>query len=622
MMERTAAENAESSACNAPINDRASSDADRQQSCQTPRLRDIIQAQSSRKRYPSDEPEVQRERNKKRKLQKTEKVKLRGRLEFPYETEEEKRELFNKLDLIKMKIGGGKLSKINTFEALQRVLDYYICQNYDNESIGESTENQHDQENDVPEYQYIGEQEASTEQLFVCTDFSLKRLVQQVNNHHVSCHKKLTVQNQGKMGHVLSTKLMCEDGHCMTWTSSPHVEGGKFLANIKVAHGFFTSGILPVQYERFCNAATVGVLGEKYLGEVQSIYGDIVKKLAEESQHDALLHEIGQTVLSSLSDNTDDDESTCDGGLDILTDARHCWRKNARFSDVVCLGDRTHKVLRVETISKNDDPCSQRHELLGVQRIYNYLDSVDCTVRTHAHDNNASVTKYIREEQPGTESSKDTWHATKGIARDAKKITAGPASQEGKTWHGELSDKAASIKTHSYWAMKNCEGNAQKLRENLENMTEHYKYNHANCHPLSNCRTKNPYLSSKQHLEDPVAITILTKFIKSMGIYKFAEQYRFCSDTHYVESFNNFLLQYHDKRIVFGESTYLLRINLAILDWNENIDRPKTSTRYRKDTKNPRRQVELPVHTKKTVDFKLSIWRCYLAKLYCAACTV
>ena len=56
-------------------------------------------------------------------------------------------------------------------------------------------------------------------------------------------------------------------------------------------------------------------------------------------------------------------------GITILTDARHCWRKNAKFSDVVCIGNATHKVLKISTITKENDPSSQRHELIGVKKI-------------------------------------------------------------------------------------------------------------------------------------------------------------------------------------------------------------------------------------------------------------
>ena len=118
---------------------------------------------------------------------------------------------------------------------------------------------------------------------------------------------------------------------------------------------------------------------------------------------------------------------------------------------------------------------------------------------------------------------------TKVIARGAKKITAGAQHSVGKTWHGELSDKAASIKTHVYWSMKNCDKDANKLRANLDNIVEHYKQNHENCHPLSNCRTVAHYMSSKTKIEDPAAEAILTKFIHSMQVYKNAEYYKYCS---------------------------------------------------------------------------------------------
>ena len=101
-----------------------------------------------------------------------------------------------------------------------------------------------------------------------------------------------------------------------------------------------------------------------------------------------------------------------------------------------------------------------------------------------------------------------------------------------------------------------------------------------------------------------------------MQVYKNAEDYKYCSDTHYVESFNNFLLQYHDKRIVFGQDTYNLRTNLSILDWNENVDRKCTSSRVCYDLTNPRRQTELVNRSKKTTEFKENIWINYLEKLY------
>ena len=300
---------------------------------------------------------------------------------------------------------------------------------------------------------------------------------------------------------------------------------------------------------------------------------------------------------------------------DILSDARHCWRKNAVFSDIVCIGNITHRIVRIETVTKADDLCSQRHEMLGVKRIYEHFDSQNISVERHGHDNNASVTKYVREERQPTENAKDTWHVAKGIAREAKKITSGPAKMSGKTWHPQLSDKAASIKTHIFWSMKTCEGNSEKLRGNIMNLVEHYKGNHKECHPTARCQTDEHYVATKDKISDSCAEDLLTGFFKKILPYKEAENYKHCIDTHYVESFNNALLQYMDKRISFGIDTYLLRRNLAVLDWNEHVDRRRISETYLMDATNPRRRKAMPVLSKKTNNFKRVIFQNWITEL-------
>ena len=50
-------------------------------------------------------------------------------------------------------------------------------------------------------------------------------------------------------------------------------------------------------------------------------------------------------------------------GIDIMTDACHGWRKNAKNSCMVAIGDILHKVLQCIHITKADNMVSQRHEL-------------------------------------------------------------------------------------------------------------------------------------------------------------------------------------------------------------------------------------------------------------------
>ena len=83
-------------------------------------------------------------------------------------------------------------------------------------------------------------------------------------------------------------------------------------------------------------------------------------------------------------------------GIDIMTDARHGWRKNAKDSSVVVLGDKTHKVLQCIHVTKADDIVSQRHELKGTQRIYENFESEDVTIKVHTHDRNLSINKLVK----------------------------------------------------------------------------------------------------------------------------------------------------------------------------------------------------------------------------------
>ena len=513
-------------------------------------------------------------------------------------------------------MGEGNYNKVSTFELLHRVTDYFILSCLPGERDSEEPRPTSPRQ-EPPSYQLINSENAITEKLFVCAESSIQNLVDIIQSHDVKCGKPVHFKIDNMLQHVCqgTLKCTCDDlPHEIGWVSSPHLINGKFLANVRLGHAYFSCGILPNQYQKFCDAANFGILGEKYIKVLQEEYSAVVKKAANESIQEALHEEIAATAVTVVTAEEIHD------GIGIVTDARHCWRKNAKFSDVVCLGDQTHKILNIQTVSRADDPSSQRHELIGVKKIYEYFDNQDCPVKYHAHDRNNSVSKFVTDERAPTENALDTWHMTKNLAKQAKKITKGKKMEIGKTWHPELADKAASIKTHIFWCMKNCQGNATKLRKSILNLVKHYQGIHTHCFQTSRCQQirddLSPYEPSKYLIKEKEAAEILIKFLKKLTVYKKAKEFRFCSDTHYVESFNNFLLQYHDKRIVFGENSYHLRVNLALLDWNENVDRPFTSIKYIEDATNPRRQSGVPVRKAKTTDFKNKLFYSWIQNIY------
>ena len=435
-----------------------------------------------------------------------------------------------------------QISSVSNYEILNKVLDFFLeAHGYKSQETTQTSQT----ENDFKQYLY-SEKDDIEDDMFLCTKSALSNLVYGVSRHRTECEKTLEISQIKPFGHVGKLIINCENGHTLKVDTSSHIEGGKYLANLRIIHGVKCSGLRYIQYERFCKAIGMGICSETMFCDVEWIYCKATEDTAKESLDDAFNMEIGQAIANS-QDPSDY------AGIDIITDARHGTRKNSAYSDVIALGGTTHKVVSAQVISKQDDPISQRHELVGVKKMYQEFETKNVSVRIHGHDRNSSVNKYLSQEHNLVQNANDTWNATKGIVKALKSVTTGPKKMPGITWHEELADKASSVKTATYYAMKNCNGYGERLRQMLDNIPEHYKGNHEQCLPQSRCKQEDSYVCSKCELKDPKAISLLSAAIKKLQIYRTPDDYAAYVDTHYVESFNNATLIYHDKRITFGE---------------------------------------------------------------------
>ena len=558
-----------------------------------------VESEAPKPRYPSFAKERTKERLLKMKEQGNYK---RARFEYDYDSVEERQCLLDQMSYIKEIIGGDKKSKVTNKQLLSKLCNHFI----ESHTKGEANIPQSEK---VQTFHYIKRNECDDDQLFVGSLSALEHLLSRSNMHRNVCSETLKAKSNSMSGHVIDVTFSCKNKHNIDWNSSPYIEGGKFLVNMKIAHGYFVSGMLPNQYERLSSASGIGTIAEKDREAITKLYRPIVHKCAQDSMDSALIEEIAVTdIQNNLAQSDTDNWSGIDmlrDGIDIMTDARYSTRKNAKFTDVISIGEGTHKVLSAETVSKKtDDPCTQRHEKIGMKRTFDYFDEKSCPLRSVTHDNCGPTSKLIKE-RGDIEDNKDTWHCTKKLTTVTSKIGKGKAKNHGTTWHSELKDKAAPLKTHCLWSMKYSNGNPQKLRSNLLNFVNHYKGKHENCFDTSRCKVEaENYVCTKTAITCPEAEEILTNHIKGLKAYKNAEEYSNCKDTHYVESFNNALLQYQDKRIgTFSYDSYRMRTDLSILDWNEHVNRPFTSTRNVSCPKNPRRSIDVKVRKKKTFTF-------------------
>ena len=170
--------------------------------------------------------------------------------------------------------------------------------------------------------------------------------------------------------------------------------------------------MLPVYYRRFATLAGFGVIGR----EARKRYGEHYTQSVNESYEQDICTAI-HLEIASYED--------CMSGIDIMSDARHGWRKNAKDTSVVVIGDKTHKVLRCEHITKCDDPVSQRHETLGTKRMYDFFDQESIPIRIHVHDRNLTINKMVKD-RGDTITQNDVWHAIKSSKKNLCAIASGP----------------------------------------------------------------------------------------------------------------------------------------------------------------------------------------------------
>jgi hypothetical protein len=109
-------------------------------------------------------------------------------------------------------------------------------------------------------------------------------------------------------------------------------------------------------------------------------------------------------------------------------------------------------------------------------------------------------------------------------------------------------------------------------------------------------------------ITDKATVDAFLAKIKSLPIYRHADSYARCRDTFWIESFNHALLTYLPKRIHFGDLTYQMRMDIAVMDWNENVDREVTSEKLIVDGRRPNRRLPFKCRKAKTDNFRWKVW--------------
>jgi hypothetical protein len=184
---------------------------------------------------------------------------------------------------------------------------------------------------------------------FICAKDKLFELVAVMQNNPYE------IVGYEQVGHVVIVTLMHTAHHTFhRWSSSAPLKGD-YLINYRMLHAYLCSGIRAVQYERLSDFAGIGISTSYFRRNIIPIYGQAVERVKNRSMTAALDLEI---------------TSSTEKGLRIATDARHACRKNSYHTDVVVIGDATHRVVHYGHVTKAEEACSQKHEVFGSRKMY------------------------------------------------------------------------------------------------------------------------------------------------------------------------------------------------------------------------------------------------------------
>ena len=111
-----------------------------------------------------------------------------------------------------------------------------------------------------------------------------------------------------------------------------------------------------------------------------------------------------------------------EGSIAVMTDSRNACRKNSYLTDHVAIGQKSHKVVDIQHVTK-EDVCSQRHEKVTCDRMYQDLDHTGIAVSEHVHDWNVSINTILKTR--GIRNVNERWHVTKSITAGRKQLEAG-----------------------------------------------------------------------------------------------------------------------------------------------------------------------------------------------------
>ena len=304
----------------------------------------------------------------------------------------------------------------------------------------------------------------------------------------------------------------------------------------------------------------------------QTTYYNIQRNLILPSINDHYETNIAQARIESTSENNA-----------ILGDGRFdSPGKSAKYCTYTCQSPVSKKIVVSKTLQTTQGKGSAPLELKCFKDCLEELSEVGFSVDVVATDRNMQIAKWVREEKPELTHRYDLWHFVKNILSKLRPL----ASQKGCKI---MLDWMRPIANHLYWCSENCGGDAEKLVQMWKSVLEHITNRHtfkkefpkypkcAHAKFSKKVSREKKWIEKYSPAYNNIKKVVLDK--KTLkDLVQLAEPYH----TGSLEVFHSLLNSYAPKRQEFELNVMNARIQLAILDHNNNVNRKQSVIKYQR----------------------------------------
>jgi len=248
---------------------------------------------------------------------------------------------------------------------------------------------------------------------------------------------------------------------------------------------------------------------------------------------------------------------------------------SAKYATYLVQEVESKKIIALEVGMKGQVKSSGQMEVNACERLIKYLVSVGLNIRVFATDRSTTIRTMMAAVFPWIRHQFDIWHFSKGIKKRMFKSFKLVSCPNMKLWQ-------KSVLNMIWWSISSSIGNAPLARQKILSILHHT----ANVHTFpsftlfkkcqhSKIVEPRPWIKAGSFEMKKLRQAILGSNGKNLDDLEMMDEFVHTSD---LESLNSLILKYCSKTHSYSWLGMLIRTCLAVLDFNNNINRKAKTT--------------------------------------------